>query len=413
MNLYVVFMTAGTIIRKFKMGYELSNKFASLKPSAVREILKATSQPGMIAFAGGSPAVEAFPCEEVKTLSNEILTENPVSALVYGVSEGYDPLRKTVKEWLKEREGVGTDDDTVIITSGGTQVMDIATRILSTDGDTVICEDPSFIGSLNCFRSHGCKLVGVPIDDDGMNIDELEKAIKANPEAKFIYTIPNFQNPGGTTLSLEKRKKMYALAKENGLVIVEDNPYGNLRVAGEDVPAIKTMDTDGIVIYAGSFSKILAPGIRVAYAVVPNKMAGAFTIGKQVSDVHTGVLNQMIVERWFEEYDVNAHITEIRKIYKRKLNLMCDCLDEYCKGFITYVRPEGGLFIWAKLPQSVDMLDYVNKLIERNVAVVPGTAFMVDDTKPCSYIRLNFSTPDDDKIVEGVKIMGEIAESYK
>lgn len=413
MNLHVVFMTAGTIIRKFKMGYELSNKFASLKPSAVREILKATSQPGMIAFAGGSPAVEAFPCEEVKTLSNEILTENPVSALVYGVSEGYDPLRKTVKEWLKEREGVGTDDDTVIITSGGTQVMDIATRILSTDGDTVICEDPSFIGSLNCFRSHGCKLVGVPIDDDGMNIDELEKVIKANPEAKFIYTIPNFQNPGGTTLSLEKRKRMYALAKENGLVIVEDNPYGNLRVAGEDVPAIKTMDTDGIVIYAGSFSKILAPGIRVAYAVVPNKMAGAFTIGKQVSDVHTGVLNQMIVERWFEEYDVNAHITEIRKIYKRKLNLMCDCLDEYCKGFITYVRPEGGLFIWAKLPQDVDMLDYVNKLIERNVAVVPGTAFMVDDTKPCSYIRLNFSTPDDDKIVEGVKIMGEIAESYK
>lgn len=413
MNLHVVFMTAGTTIRKFKMGYELSNKFASLKPSAVREILKATSQPGMIAFAGGSPAVEAFPCEEVKTLSNEILTENPVSALVYGVSEGYDPLRKTVKEWLKGREGVGTDDDTVIITSGGTQVMDIATRILSTDGDTVICEDPSFIGSLNCFRSHGCKLVGVPIDDDGMNIDELEKAIKANPEAKFIYTIPNFQNPGGTTLSLEKRKRMYALAKENGLVIVEDNPYGNLRVAGEDVPAIKTMDTDGIVIYAGSFSKILAPGIRVAYAVVPNKMAGAFTIGKQVSDVHTGVLNQMIVERWFEEYDVNAHITEIRKIYKRKLNLMCDCLDEYCKGFITYVRPEGGLFIWAKLPQNVDMLDYVNKLIERNVAVVPGTAFMVDDTKPCSYIRLNFSTPDDDKIVEGVKIMGEIAESYK
>ena len=413
MNLHVVFMTAGTIIRKFKMGYELSNKFASLKPSAVREILKATSQPGMIAFAGGSPAVEAFPCEEVKTLSNEILTENPVSALVYGVSEGYDPLRKTVKEWLKEREGVGTDDDTVIITAGGTQVMDIATRILSTDGDTVICEDPSFIGSLNCFRSHGCKLVGVPIDDDGMNIDELEKVIKANPEAKFIYTIPNFQNPGGTTLSLEKRKRMYALAKENGLVIVEDNPYGNLRVAGEDVPAIKTMDTDGIVIYAGSFSKILAPGIRVAYAVVPNKMAGAFTIGKQVSDVHTGVLNQMIVERWFEEYDVNAHITEIRKIYKRKLNLMCDCLDEYCKGFITYVRPEGGLFIWAKLPQDVDMLDYVNKLIERNVAVVPGTAFMVDDTKPCSYIRLNFSTPDDDKIVEGVKIMGEIAESYK
>ncbi len=392
--------------------YTLSDKFTSMKPSAVREILKVTSQPGMIAFAGGSPAVEAFPCEEVTRLSAEILNENPVSALVYGVSEGYDPLRNTVKNWLKQRENVGTDDDSVIITAGGTQVMDIATRILSDKGDTVICEEPSFIGSLNCFRSHGLKLAGVPIDDDGMNIEALEKVIAENPRAKFIYTIPNFQNPGGTTLSLEKRKAMYELAKKNNLVIVEDNPYGNLRVTGEDVPAIKSFDTEGIVIYAGSFSKILAPGIRVAYAVVPKKMAGPFTIGKQVSDVHTGVLNQMIVARWFDEYDVNAHIESIRKIYRRKLNLMCDSLDKYCPE-IRYVRPEGGLFIWAKLPDTVDMLDYVNRLLEKKVAVVPGSAFMMDDTAPCSYVRLNFSTPSDESIVEGVKHMGEVLASYK
>lgn len=392
--------------------YSLSKKYAGLKPSAVREILKATSEPGMIAFAGGSPATEAFPCEEVKRISAEILEENPVSALVYGVSEGYEPLRKTVKKWLYERENIGTDDDSVIITAGGTQVMDITTRVLASEGDTVICEDPSFIGSLNCFRSHGCNLVGVPIDDDGMNIDALEEAINQNPNAKFIYTIPNFQNPGGTTLSLEKRKRMYRLALENNLVILEDDPYGNLRVEGEAVPSIKSMDTEGIVVYAGSFSKILAPGIRVAYAVVPSKIAPAFTIGKQVSDVHTGVLNQMIVSRWFDEYDVNAHIDEIKKIYKRKLNLMCSCLDEHCKGFISYVRPQGGLFIWAKLPDNVNMLDYVNKLLERNVAVVPGTAFMVDDTKPCSYIRLNFSTPDDESIVKGVEIMGLVAEEF-
>ena len=392
--------------------YELSKKYAGLKPSAVREILKATSEPGMIAFAGGSPATEAFPCEEVKKISAEILEENPVSALVYGVSEGYEPLRKTVKKWLYERENIGTDDDSVIITAGGTQVMDITTRVLASEGATAICEVPSFIGSLNCFRSHGCNLVGVPIDDDGMNIDALEEAIKQNPNAKFIYTIPNFQNPGGTTLSLEKRKRMYRLALENNLVILEDDPYGNLRVEGEAVPSIKSMDTEGIVVYAGSFSKILAPGIRVAYAVVPSKIAPAFTIGKQVSDVHTGVLNQMIVSRWFDEYDVNAHIDEIKKIYKRKLNLMCSCLDEHCKGFISYVRPQGGLFIWAKLPDNVNMLDYVNKLLERNVAVVPGTAFMVDDTKLCSYIRLNFSTPDDESIVKGVEIMGLVAEEF-
>ncbi len=395
------------------MSYSLSAKFANLKPSAVREILKVTNEPGMIAFAGGSPDTAAFPCEEVKKLSAEILNEDPVCALVYGVSEGYEPLRKTVKEWLKRRGNIGTDDDVVIITAGGTQVMDITTRVLTSEGDTVICEEPSFIGSLNCFRSHGCRLAGVPIDADGMNMQALERVISENPNAKFIYTIPNFQNPGGTTMSLEKRKKMYELALQNDLVILEDDPYGNLRVAGEDVPAIKSFDTEGIVFYAGSFSKILAPGIRVAYAVIPKRAAGAFTIGKQVSDVHTGVLNQMIVSRWFNEYDVDRHIEDIRKIYKRKLDLMCDCLDEYCKGFITYVRPQGGLFVWAKLPDNVDMLAYVNALLERKVAVVPGSAFMTDDTAPCSYIRLNFSTPSDEDIVKGVKIMGEVAEQFK
>lgn len=393
------------------MSYQISSKFADLKPSATREILKATSDPSVIAFAGGSPAVEAFPCEEVKKISAEILDENPVSALVYGVSEGYEPLRQTVKEWLKKRNNIGSEDDTVIITSGGTQVMDITTRVMADKGDTIICEEPSFVGSLNAFRSQGCKLKGVPIDVDGMNIEALEKAIKECPDAKFIYTIPNFQNPGGTTLSFEKRKAVYKLAKDNGLLILEDDPYGNLRCDGDDVPAIKTLDTDGIVVYAGSFSKILAPGIRVAYAVVPKKMAQAFTIGKQVSDVHTGVLNQMIVYRWFKEYDVDAHIDEIRKIYRRKLNLMCDCLDKYCPQ-IEYVRAQGGLFIWAKLPDNVNMLDYCKKLVENKVAVVPGTAFMTDDEAPCAYIRLNFSTPSDENIVKGVKIMGEVLKKY-
>ena len=393
------------------MEISVSEKFANMKPSATREILKATSDPSVIAFAGGSPAVDAFPCEEVKRVSAEILEENPVSALVYGVSEGYEPLRKTVREWLKKRNNIGTDDDTIIITAGGTQVMDITTRIMTNPGDTIICEEPSFIGSLNAFRSHGCKLKGVPIDSDGMNIDELEKAIKECPDAKFIYTIPNFQNPGGTTLSLEKRKAMYRLAKENGLLILEDDPYGNLRVDGEDVPSIKSLDTDGIVIYAGSFSKILAPGIRVAYAVVPKAFVQAFVIGKQVSDVHTGVLNQMIVERWFEEYDVDAHIEEIKKIYRKKLNLMCDCLDKYCPE-INYVRPQGGLFLWAKLPDNVDMLDYCKRLVENKVAVVPGTAFMIDDEAPCHYIRMNFSTPSDENIVKGIEIMAQVLKEY-
>lgn len=393
------------------MSYTVSEKFAAMKPSATREILKATSDPNVIAFAGGSPAVEAFPCDEVKKLTAEILEENPVSALVYGISEGYEPLRQTVKAWLKKRNNIGTSDDMVIITSGGTQIMDIVTRVMTNEGDTVICENPSFIGSLNCFRSHGCKLKGVPIESDGMDVVALEKTVKETPNAKFIYTIPNFQNPGGTTLSFQKRKQMYRIAKENNLLILEDDPYGNLRCDGEDVPAIKTLDEDGIVVYAGSFSKILAPGLRVAYAVVPDKIAQAFTIGKQVSDVHTAVLNQMIVDRWFKEYDVDEHIDEIRKIYRRKLNLMCDCLDKYCQG-VSYVRPQGGLFVWVKLPDNVPMQEYCKCLLQKGVAVVPGTAFLTDENAPSSYIRLNFSTPDDESIVKGVQIMGEVLKKY-
>lgn len=390
---------------------EISKKFAGMKPSAVREILKATSEPGMIAFAGGSPAQEAFPCEEVRKISNDILTENAVSALVYGVSEGYEPLRLAVADWLLKYEGIQSEKDSIIITSGGTQVMDLAARVLLSEGDTVICEDPSFIGSLNCFRSHGCRIAGVPIDRDGMNIRSLEQAIKANRGAKAIYTIPNFQNPGGTTLSLEKRKEMYRLAAENDLAIIEDNPYGSLRVAGSSVPSIKSFDSEDIVVYAGSFSKVLAPGIRVAYAVVPKKIAGAFTIAKQASDVHTGVLNQMIVSRWLAEYDIDAHLEKIRAIYRKKLDLMCSCLDKYCADFISYVRPEGGLFIWAKLDDGIDMLQYVQRLLGRKVAVVPGTAFLCDDTAKCSHIRLNFSTPSEEDIIKGVKIMAEEAKA--
>ncbi len=392
------------------MNLNISNKFASLKPSAVREILKATSEPGMIAFAGGSPAVEAFPCEEVKKTANEILSKNPQNALVYGVSEGYDPLRDDVKKWLKKYDKIDSKDNTIIITSGGTQVMDLASRVLLSEGDAVICEDPSFIGSLNCFRSHGCNLIGVPIESDGMDISALENAVKGNKDAKIIYTIPNFQNPGGTTLSLTKRKQMYEIAKGNNLAIIEDNPYGNLRVEGEFVPSIKSFDKDNIVIYAGSFSKVLAPGIRVAYALVPDSISGPFIIAKQVSDVHTGLLNQMIVSSWINEYDIDDHLKKICSIYRRKLNLMCSMLDEYCSDFLSYVRPEGGLFIWGKLRDDIDMLKYVNILIKRRVAVVPGTAFMCDDTKPCHYIRMNYSTPSDEDIIKGVKIMAEEAK---
>lgn len=395
------------------MDYTFSNKISSLQPSAIREILKATSSPDIIPLAAGNPAPDAFPVDEVRAIAKEILENNPIDALQYGVSEGYQPLRNTISAWMKEHENIGTDGDDILILSGATQVMDLVTKVLCNEGDTVICEEPSFIGSLNCFRSYGCKLKGVPVEADGMDVDALEEILKTTANAKFIYTIPNFQNPSGATMSLAKREKLYALAKKYGVIILEDNPYGDLRVSGERVATIKSMDTEGIVIYAGSFSKILAPGLRVAYCIGPKEILAKMTVGKQASDVHTPCLNQMIVNEWFKKYDVNAHIAKIQDIYRNKLNLMCDCIEKELGDFVEYVRPEGGLFIWCRLPDDVDMLEFVQKALAKKVAVVPGNAFLMNDTDKTQYIRLNFSTPSDEGIINGIKALGEVAKEYK
>ena len=395
------------------MNYEFSNRISSLQPSAIREILKATADPSIIPLAAGNPAPDAFPVEEVQSIAADILDTRPIDALQYGVSEGYTPLRNTVSKWMKQREDIGREFDDLIIVSGATQVMDLTTKVLCNESDTVICEEPSFIGSLNCFRSYGCKLKGIPIEADGMNIDALETALKETDNAKFIYTIPNFQNPSGATMSFEKRKRLYALAKQYGVMILEDNPYGDLRVAGDKIPTIKSMDNDGIVIYAGSFSKILSPGLRVAYCIAPKEVLAKMTVGKQAADVHTPCLNQMIVDEWFKKYDVEAHISKIQNIYRKKLNLMCECIDRELGDFVEYVKPQGGLFIWCRLPDNVDMLEFVKKAVDKKVAVVPGNAFLMNDTDTTQYIRLNFSTPSDEAIVKGIKALGEVAGEYK
>ncbi len=393
------------------MDYYFSKRISGLQPSAIREILKATQDPAIIPFAAGNPDAASFPIEEVKRISAEIFETAPVTALQYGVTEGYRPLIERLTKFVKDRYNIGKDFDSLIISSGAQQVMDLATKALCDLGDTVICECPSFIGSLNCFRSYGCNLAGVPVEADGMNIEKLEEAIKNATNPRFIYTIPNFQNPSGATMSLEKRKAVYKLAKKYGLLILEDNPYGDLRVSGEDIPSIKSFDEDGIVIYAGSFSKLLAPGIRVGYIVAPSPIIAKMTVGKQAADVHTPVFSQMLVDKWMEQNDVNAHIEKIREIYGRKLNLMCDLIDSELGDFVKYVRPEGGLFVWCELPEKVNMLEFVKECIANKVAVVPGTAFMINDEETNCF-RMNFSTPSDEKIVEGMKILGKVKEKY-
>ncbi len=390
------------------MDYIFSDKISSLKPSAIREILKATSDPEVIPLAAGNPSAEAFPVDTVKKITADILNENPILALQYGVTEGYNPLREKIASYMKEKHGIGREGDSIIITAGAQQIMDLSSKILLNEGDTVICEAPSFIGSLNCFRSYNAHLCGVEVEADGINTEKLEEALKTEKNVRFIYTIPNFQNPSGVTMSLEKRKKVYELAKKYNVLILEDNPYGDLRVSGEHLPSIKSFDEDGIVIYGGSFSKILSPGIRVGYVIANEKLIAKMTVGKQATDVHTPMLTQLIVYKWMTEYDFEEHIAKICDIYRKKLNLMCDLIDKHLGDKVTYVRPEGGLFVWCKLNDGIDMLSFCEEAVKHKVAVVPGTAFMMSAEDKTQCFRMNFSTPSDEKIISGIEILGNI-----
>lgn len=386
------------------MDYIISDKMKNLKPSAIREIFKYAADPSVISFAGGNPAPESLPVEDLKRLMGEVLHDNAMTALLYSQSEGHPPLRDALKKYLRETYNVYKDFDDLIIVSGAQQCMDLVTRVLVNEGDGVICEEPSFIGSLNVFRSYNANLAGVPVDADGINIEALENALKTVRNPRFIYLIPNFQNPTGITMSFEKRKAVLALSKKYSVPILEDNPYGDLRFSGEDIPAIKSMDDSGNVIYAGTFSKILSTGIRAGYLVAPANLMPKIVVAKQCADVHTGMLQQLLCYAYLTKCDIKSHIEAGKKIYSRKCGLMLKYMDELFPKCIKYTRPEGGLFIWATMPQEFDGAEFAMRLVkEYKVCVVPGAAFCVKGGERSSSFRLNFSAPDDDKIKTGIE----------
>ena len=393
------------------MNYNFSEKVSNLQASAIREILKFTSDPEVISFAAGNPAPEAFPVEDVKRISKDILEKNPILALQYSVTEGYTPLRNILKERMAAQGNFNPNSDELIITSGAQQSNELAAKVLCNEGDTIICEAPSFIGSLNAFKSYNVNLVGVELDDDGINIEKLEKTIKSNKNTRLIYLIPNFQNPTGLTMSLEKRKQVYELAEKYDVFILEDNPYGDIRLAGEDIQSIKSMDKSGRVIYSGTFSKVLAPGIRVGYCSAPKEIISKIIVCKQVSDVHTNIWAQILAERFLSTCDMEKHLVEIRKIYKHKCELMLGEIKKNFSSKVKYTKPEGGLFIWCTLPSDCDMMGFCKRAVsEFKVAVVPGTAFTINETDKTTSFRLNFSTPTDEQIVKGCELIGKLSK---
>lgn len=395
------------------MDYRFSDKLVSMKPSAIREIFKSLGKPGCISFAAGNPSPESFPIEEIKQISQSIFAEQPITALQYGITEGYPRLRELVRARLKRVYGIGSDDDETIIVTGGQQGIELCCKVMCNEGDVVICENPSFIGALNAFRSLGAKPVGIPLCNDGIDVKALETALKENRNVKLLYTIPSFQNPTGITSTKENRSAVYELARKYDIVIIEDNPYGDLRFKGNDVPTYKSIDTDGRVVYCSSFSKILSAGMRIGTLTANKEIIAKIVVAKQVEDVHTNVFFQMVCARYMEEYDLDAHIQKIRELYRHKAELMVCALEKYMPSDVSFTRPDGGIFLWCSLPEGFKLSEFVSRCSEKNVFVVPGTAFLPDESESTRSFRLNYSMPSDDEIEMGIKVMAQVIDDMR
>ena len=393
------------------MQYHISDTMKNMQGSAIREMFKTMAKPGIISFAGGNPSPLTFPVDEIKEIAQKVLTEMPSLCLQYGITEGYTPLIEQVEARLK-KQGIYREGNNTIITTGGQQGLDLAVKSILNPGDTIIVEEPSFIGALNSFRTYGAVLKGVPVEEDGMNMEKLEEILKSDDRVRIIYVIPTFQNPTGITMSMEKRKKLLSLAYQYNVVIFEDNPYGELRFKGENVPTLKSMDEENAVMYFGSFSKILAPGLRLGFTHGIPQIMEKMVVAKQVNDVHTNLLTQVIASEWLKTCDIDAHIQKARELYGHQCELMLSEMDKHFPKEVTYTRPEGGLFIWCTLPEGLDSGEFAKFAIARKIAVVPGATFNCDASAPSNSFRLNYSTPSDEQIVSGVAALGAAAREF-
>ena len=395
------------------MQYQSSDRIKNVRPSAIREILKyAAAHPGVIALSTGSPSDECVPVEEIHAISERIFREMPLAGLQYSMTEGYPALRETTKQRLKDVFGIGRDFDDVIITTGGQQGLALAPNVLCNPGDTVIVEAPTFVSGINAMRIHGANVVGIEMDDEGMDLAKLEKAMETEPNVKLLYVIPTFQNPSGKTMSLARRKAIYELCRKHQVVILEDNPYGELRFRGEDIPTFKSMDDEGLVIYNGSYSKILSAGMRIGFVMAEKELLQRLTVAKQFSDCHTNIFFQIVTDLWLRTADVDAHIARIRKVYRERCDFMLRLLEQHVDRRVTWTHPDGGLFLWCTLPEGCDSQALSEIALEKGVAFVPGRDFMVDSDAPCRDFRLNFSTPSYENMEEGVRRLGAAIDEY-
>jgi len=397
--------------------HRFAQRTQRMKSSTIRELLKFTERPEVISFGGGLPAPDVFPVEEVEAACIKVLREQGAQALQYGSTDGYIPLREMIARHTA-RFGINVTIENILITSGSQQALDLIGKIFINHGDRILVEAPTYLGALQAWNTYGAEYVPVPFDDNGMKTESLEQALRYGP--KFIYVLPNFQNPTGVTMSLERRRQLVELADRYGVPIIEDDPYGQLRYEGEGLPAVEVLDSQmqscvgcysGNVIYLSTFSKILAPGLRLAWVIAPVEVIRKLVQAKQGSDLHTATFNQMVAYEVGKGGFYDKHILKIRKIYHYRRDVMLDALSEHMPPGVQWTHPKGGLFLWVTLPEEINTNMLLAEAVKENVAFVPGDAFYPNGGGE-NTMRLNFSNATPEKINEGIARLGKVIKRF-
>jgi 2-aminoadipate transaminase len=394
--------------------YRYANRTKRMGSSVIRELLKLTEQPDIISFAGGLPAPDVFPIKQFKEACAYVLDNNGPQALQYGTSEGYTPLREMIARH-NARFSVDIEADNIMITSGSQQALDFIGRVFINQGDHIVVESPTYLGALQAWNAYGAQYISVPSDEHGMIVDKLEEALRIGP--KFIYVLPNFQNPTGTTLSLERRHQLVELADRYGVPIIEDDPYGQLRYEGDHLPSVVMLDSEhqncnghkysGNVIYMSTFSKLLAPGLRLAWVIAPKEVIRKLVQSKQAADLHTATFNQVVAYEVGKGGFIDEHVKVIRATYKERRDVMLETMDEVFPSEVRWTHPEGGMFLWGILPEGMDAAEVFKKAVERKVAFVPGASFHPNGGGD-NTMRINFSYANPEIIREGITRLGTL-----
>ena len=393
------------------MKIEFSDRAKRIKASEIRELLKLTVQPNIISFAGGLPAAELFPLENIAEVCKSVILNDGQTALQYSPTEGFQKLREIIIEQRLNRVNIKAGLDEIFITSGSQQALDFVGKMFINEGDSIIVESPTYLGALNAFLAYDPKYIEIPLESDGMDIDKLEEILESGVSPKFLYTIPDFQNPSGITMSMEKRRRLMALANKHDLIIIEDSPYAELCFDCEQVMPIKSLDTEGRVIYLGTYSKTFAPGLRIGWVVGNPTMINKFIQIKQGSDLQTSSLDQKIAAEYMSRYDLNDHIRMIIDVYSKRRNVMLTTMKENFHPDITFTESLGGLFTWVKVREDLDTKALLAEALMENVAFVPGASFFANGGHH-NFMRLNYSCMPEDKIRIGIERLAKVLNKY-